>query len=43
MALSLWDMGDFTLLAQSIPFTEEELEDMLATIRTAKQKKPFSA
>ena len=36
-------MGNFTLSAQSIPFTEEELENMLATIRAAKQKKPFSA
>ena len=35
-------MGNFTLSAQSIPFTEEELEDMLATIRAAKQKKAFS-
>ena len=37
------DMGNFTLSAQSIPFTEEELEDMLATIRASKQKKAFSA
>ena len=36
-------MGNFTLSAQSIPFTEEELENMLATLRTAKQKKPLSA
>ena len=36
-------MGNFTLSAQSIPFTEEELEDMLATIRASKQKKAFSA
>ena len=36
-------MGNFTLSAQSIPFTEEELENMLATIRTAKQKKSFTA
>lgn len=32
-------MGNFTLSAQSLPFTEEELEDMLAKVRTAKMKK----
>ena len=36
-------MGNFTLSAQNIPFTEEELEDMLATIRASKQKRAFSA
>ena len=32
-------MSNITLSAQALPFTEEELEEMLAKVRTAKQKK----